>query len=140
MSLMNSRPDKWIIMLTALQYHFGFAEVSIQRSKENHSVNGFKDSIFPSDYHYICEKSISLFYFFISDIAYLLFGGLIHCSHISWRKEQSCPFGRISSDLSPLTYIALSHTNKKRIETLANGYSSESTQCQLSNEYKHDRV
>ena len=25
-------------------------------------------------------------------------------------------------------------------ETLAHGYSSESTQCELSNEYQHDRV
>ena len=25
-------------------------------------------------------------------------------------------------------------------ETLANGYSSESTQCELSSEYQHDRV
>ena len=28
----------------------------------------------------------------------------------------------------------------KMTETLANGYSSESTQQELSNEYKHDRV
>ena len=26
------------------------------------------------------------------------------------------------------------------IETLAHGFSSESTQCELSNEYQHDRV
>ena len=30
--------------------------------------------------------------------------------------------------------------NWKMIETLANGYSSESTQQELSNEYQHDRV
>ena len=29
---------------------------------------------------------------------------------------------------------------KKMTETLANGYSSESTQWELSNEYQHDRV
>ena len=28
----------------------------------------------------------------------------------------------------------------KMTETLAHGYSSESTQSELSNEYKHDRV
>ena len=28
----------------------------------------------------------------------------------------------------------------KMTETLANGYSSESTQLELSNEYQHDRV
>ena len=33
------------------------------------------------------------------------------------------------------------NTNKlKMTETLAYGYSSESTQQELSNEYKHDRV
>ena len=30
--------------------------------------------------------------------------------------------------------------NEKMTEALANGYSSESTQCELSNEYQHDRV
>ena len=29
---------------------------------------------------------------------------------------------------------------KKTTETLANGYSTESTQQELSNEYQHDRV
>ena len=30
--------------------------------------------------------------------------------------------------------------NLQTTETLANGYSTESTQRELSNEYKHDRV
>ena len=30
--------------------------------------------------------------------------------------------------------------NSKMTETLANGYSYESTQQELSNEYQHDRV
>ena len=30
--------------------------------------------------------------------------------------------------------------NPSAAETLAYGYSSESTQCELSNEYQHDRV
>ena len=32
------------------------------------------------------------------------------------------------------------HKTSKMIETLVNGYSSESTKRELSNEYKHDRI
>ena len=34
----------------------------------------------------------------------------------------------------------LMQKSRKMTETLANGYSYESTQRELSNEYKHDRV
>ena len=34
----------------------------------------------------------------------------------------------------------LQKKNRKMIETLANGYSSESTPQELTNEYQHDRV
>ena len=37
-------------------------------------------------------------------------------------------------------YKKMLKTFKKMTETLAHGYSSESTQRELSNEYQHDRV
>ena len=50
-----------------------------------------------------------------------------------------CAF-QMQSGLLLVTYLAIAKKNKKMIETLANGYSSESTPQELSNEYQHDRV
>ena len=51
---------------------------------------------------------------------------------------------KVASVLAGLTLMLLvanlANTNDRMTETLANGYSSESTQRELSNEYQHDRV
>ena len=58
------------------------------------------------------------------------------CIFVLWTKVASALAG-----LTLMLLVAnLVNTNDRMTETLANGYSSERTQRELSNEYQHDRV
>ena len=81
-------------------------------------------------------------------IAQLAFIRLLHMPHDMWAsghvEKAACVF--IMYVLTLMLLVAnLANTNCckktwKFTETLANGYSSESTQRELSNEYQHDSV
>ena len=64
-----------------------------------------------------------------------------------WEKFQKTKEWRVTAsqqhDLTPMLLVAnimYYAKNLKMTENLAHGYSSESAQQELSNEYQHDRV
>ena len=59
---------------------------------------------------------------------------MYHFSHVGFRNIDG-------QESLTIMLLIQNHAKKlKMAETLANGYSSESTQRELSNEYQHDRV